>query len=167
MTLADVAERAGLSRQAIYLHFRDRTDLFLEIAREVDAITRVPELQTKVDEAGSAREALRQSVAVQANIKPRLHALVTAFDILRRSDPDAQAVHEERDGARLARVIEVVQRLADEGQLADGWEVPAAARLAWAVLSQRVWEDLGWDEERYAQEVARFLERALCPAPGT
>jgi AcrR family transcriptional regulator len=163
VTVTEVADRAGLSRQAIYLHFDDLTDLLLELSREADTGTRTDELQATIDQAPTAREALGSAVAVQAHIKPRLHALITALDILRRSDPAAQAAYAEREAARYRRVVDVVQRLNHEGQLAAEWDVESAAKLAWAMMSQRVWEDLGRPPGKaYADQLTRFLERALC-----
>lgn len=163
VTVTEVAERAGLSRQAIYLHFDDLTDLLLELSREADAGTRTDEHQATIDQAPTARAALHNAVAVQAHIKPRLHTLITALDLLRRSDPAAQAVYEERETARYRRVVEVVQRLEDEDELAADWDVETASKLAWAVMSQRVWEDLGCpSQDSYLDQLTRFLERALC-----
>lgn len=166
VTLTEVAAEAGLSRQGVYLHFDDLTDLLLELSREADAAARTADLQARIDNAPTSRDALRQAVAVQAHIKPRLHGLITAIDILRRSDPGAQAAYEERDNARYERVVQVVERLEREGELALGWDVESAARLAWAMMSQRVWEDIGCpDEEAYTAQLGRFLERALCKDP--
>lgn len=163
ITIKQVAERAGLSRQAIYLHFDDLTHLLLDLSREVDTGTRTAELQASIDQAATAREALRNAVRVQAYIKPRLHALITALDVLRRSDPAAQAAYAERDEARYRRVVDVVQRLEAEGQLAPEWDVERAAKLAWAMMSQRVWEDLGRPRAKeYTHQLTDFLERAMC-----
>lgn len=163
ITIKQLAERAGLSRQAIYLHFDDLTHLLLDLSREVDTGTRTAELQASIDQAATAREALRNAVRVQAYIKPRLHALITALDVLRRSDPAAQAAYAERDEARYRRVVDVVQRLEAEGQLAPEWDVERAAKLAWAMMSQRVWEDLGRPRAKeYTRQLTDFLERAMC-----
>lgn len=168
-SMGDVARRAGVSRQALYLHFSDRADLLLEVTRAVDASLRTPARQRRVDGAPTGRDALREAVALQAWLKPRLHGVVTALDALRRTDPAAQAAWQERDHARLARCEQVVRRLADDGDLADGWDVAGAARCVWAVTSQRVWDDLvndqGWSSARYRTHVTRLLERALLRSP--
>jgi AcrR family transcriptional regulator len=167
VTVTEVAERAGVSRQAIYLHFADLSEMLLELSREADSVTRTAALQATIDDAPTARQALHNAVAVQAHIKPRLHALITALDVMRRSDPAAQAVYEERDNARYQRVVAVVERLQREGELADDWDVESGARLAWAMMSQRVWEDLDChDEDTYTTELFRFLENALCRRAG-
>lgn len=163
-----IASRAGVSRQALYLHFADRATLLLELSRTGDADLRTPERQRRVDEAATGRDALREAVALQAWLKPRLHGLATALDVQRRTDAAAEAAWKEREHARLQRCTDVVQRLEAEGELADGWDVGTAASLMWAVTSQRVWDDLvrdqRWSSHRYRDHVHALLARALLRA---
>jgi AcrR family transcriptional regulator len=133
--MAAVATRAGVSRQALYLHFADRTSLFLELSRVIDASLRTPARQRRVDEAPTARDALREAIALQAWLKPRLRVVATALDVLRRSDPATDAAWTEREHARLERCEQVVRRLQADGDLTPGWDIPSAARCLWAVTS--------------------------------
>lgn len=168
-SMGDVARRAGVSRQALYLHFADRTSLLLEVSRLVDTTLRTPTRQRRVDHAPTARAALREAVALQAWLKPRLHGVATALDVLRRTDPAAEAAWQEREHARLDRCEQVIRRLQAEDQLADAWDVPSAARCFWAVTSQRVWDDLvneqGWPTARYRTYMTTLLEFALLRQP--
>jgi hypothetical protein len=115
------------------------------------------------------REALREAIAVQATLKPELRGIATALDVLRRTDPAADAAWKEREHARLQRCETVVTRLHAEGDLAAAWDVPTAARLLWAATSQRVWDDLavdqGWSTGQYRAHLTTMLEAALLPAP--
>ncbi len=165
LSMGEVANRASVSRQALYLHFADRTALFLEVSRLVDSTNRTPVRQRRVDKALTARDALREAIALQAWLKPRLRGVATAIDVLRRSDPAANAAWKEREHARLERCEQVVRRLHDEGELAPGWDVPTAARCFWAVTSQRVWDDLvmdqRWSSAQYRTHLTALLEAAL------
>jgi AcrR family transcriptional regulator len=169
ISMAAVATRAGVSRQALYLHFADRTSLFLEVSRVLDASLRTPARQRRVDEAPTARAALREAVALQAWLKPRLKGVANALDVLRRSDPAADAAWKEREHARLARCEKVVRRLQAEGDLTPDWDVPSAARCLWAVTSQRVWDDLaidqGWSTMQYQMRLTALVEAALLREP--
>ncbi|HEX3306227.1 MAG TPA: helix-turn-helix domain-containing protein [Streptosporangiaceae bacterium] len=168
VSMGQVARHAGLSRQALYLHFADRTSLFVEVSRMADAAARTPERQRRVDEAPTAREALREAIALQAVLKPELRGVATALDALRRTDPAAAAAWAEREHARLQRCEAVVTRLHAEGDLAAAWDVRTAARLLWAVTSQRVWDDLvadqGWSTDQYRAHLTTMLESALLSA---
>jgi len=164
-SMGQVGARAGVSRQALYLHFADRSALLLEVTRAADAAARTPEEQSRVDQAPDGRAALAEAVALQARLKPRLHAVASALDALRPSDPAAQAAWEEREHARLGRCEQVVARLATEEALAPEWTAGTAARLMWAATSQRVWDDLvldqGWTEQEYTAYLTCLLDRAL------
>jgi AcrR family transcriptional regulator len=168
VSMGQVAKYAGFSRQALYLHFADRTSLFVEVSRMADAAARTPERQRRVDEAPTARDALRAAIAVQAMLKPELRGIATALDVLRRTDPAADAAWKEREHARLQRCETVVTRLHAEGDLAAVWDVTTAARLLWAATSQRVWDDLvvdqGWSTGQYRTHLTTMLESALLPA---
>ena len=165
VSMGQIAQRAGVSRQALYLHFSDRTNLFLEVSRAADAMERTPTRQQRIDNAPTGRDALRESIALQAKLKPRLRGIATALDALRRTDPAAEAAWQEREHARLHRCEQVVRRLAADGDLAPTWNVETAAHCFWAVTSQRVWDDLvvdqGWSSTRYRQHLTHLLEAAL------
>lgn len=165
VSMTQVAKRAGVSRQALYLHFADRTSLFVEVSRMADAAARTPERQRRVDEAPTARDALREAVALQARLKPQLRGVATALDVLRRTDPAAEAAWKEREHARLHRCELVINRLQEEGELDPAWEAGQAARCMWAVTSQRVWDDLvvdqGWSSDQYRTQLTTMLESAL------
>lgn len=169
ISMGAVASHAGVSRQALYLHFADRTQLFLEVSRVADARLRTPARQRRIDEAPTAREALREAIAVQAWLKPRLKGVATALDVLRRNDPAADAAWKEREHARLRRCEQVVGRLEAEGELAPGWDPESAARCLWAVTSQRVWDDLavdqGWSTQQYRKHLTALVEAGLLRQP--
>ena len=164
-SMGEVAARAGVSRQALYLHFADRSALLLEVTRAADAAARTPAEQARVDQAPTGAAALAEAIALQARLKPQLRAVASALDALRRSDPAAQAAWEEREHARLGRCEQVVARLAEDGALAPPWTVQSAAQLLWAATSQRVWEDLvpgqRWTRQQYTTHLTTLLTRAL------
>lgn len=165
VSMGQVARHAGVSRQALYLHFADRTDLLLDVSRMVDASARTPERQRRVDDAPTSRAALREAIALQAVIKPELQGVAAAIHALRRTDPAADEVWKEREHMRLARARDVITRTQAAGELAEQWTVDTAARLLWAITSQRVWEDLvvdqGWTSDEYCRHLTELLESAL------
>lgn len=63
----------------------------------------------------------------------------------------------------------IVQRIADEGQLAEGWSVGDAADLFYTVTMQGPWRELtrelGWTSRRYAKNMTRLLLSSLVRHP--
>lgn len=165
VTMGRIAGAAGVTRQLLYLHFSGRADLLLAVTRAVDEEVRPAAEQQRVDDAADARAALREAVALQGRIKPRLAGIAAALDRLRQTDTDAAAAWQEREDARYARGRDVVARLAEEGALFDGLGVDDAARLLWSATSQRSWTELvvdtGWTTQQWTQRMTQLLERAL------
>jgi AcrR family transcriptional regulator len=163
--LEQIARRAGVSRQAIYLHFGSRGALLLALAEHVDETEGLAGLTARVREAGSGREALDRLVWLNAEYEPRIRAVAHAHDVARRADPDLEAAWQDRMRARRALYAEVVERLKDEGELAEGLTATQAVDLIWALLSSRVHEDLvvdrGWSRRRYEDRLRTLLHGAV------
>lgn len=170
VSMARIARAAGVTRQLLYVHFRGRADLLVELSRAVDREVRTPELQDRIDRAPTGVDALREAVAVQGRIKPRIHGVASAIDRARATDPDAAAAWDEREEARFRRCVDVVRRLRDDGVLDPAWTVEDGARLLWSMTSQRAWAELvhdaGWSTDRWVDHTTRALERALLGTSG-
>jgi len=166
-TMATIASAAGVSRQLLYFHFDGRLDLLVSLSRTVDAEVRTEARQAKVDGAPDAVAALREAVALQGYIKPRINGIAVAIDEMRSDDPAAGAAWEERESYRYRRCLDVVRRLEREGALSPDWKVPVAARLMWSNTGQRAWRELvvesGWSTRRWISHTTALLERALVP----
>ncbi len=142
LTMAQVAEKAGLSRQAVYLNFPGR-DALLAALQAGDS--EEPDL----DAALSARAALGLLIAAQAHADPALAALT-----------EAPAAAE----ARLARCRLVAGRFQSEAALAPQLSVETATDLLWTLTSPAVWRDLlarGWSGERYRSHISFLAASAL------
>lgn len=165
VSMGQIAATAGVTRQLLYFHFEGRADLLLQLSRAVDAEARTPSLQQRIDEAPDATMALGEMVAVQGEIKPRINGIASAIDRLRATDTSAAAAWEERESARLRRVSEVIERLANEHRLAPDWTVEAASRMAWSATSQRAWNELvieaGWTTREWVRHTTTLLVRGL------
>lgn len=165
VSMRQIAEASGVSRQLLYLHFKNRADLLLKVSRVMDARARTPAAQARIDDAPDGLAALREAVAVQGHIKPRIHAVARTIDRLRHMDEELAAVWREREQARLDRCMTVIRRLVEEGQLADGWTAKAAAQLMWSATSLRAWEELvgdqGWSTAAWVRHTTTVLVAGL------
>jgi AcrR family transcriptional regulator len=148
-TMADVARAAGLSRQAIYLHFPDRKTLLIALALRAKEEHPSP----KVEDAPSARAALSALVARFAEVYPKIWPVVRAQE------------SETRDLSIAPKCHALAQRFRDEGALAAHLSPAAAADLLSTLLSLSVWKELvvgrGWDSARYKSHIAFLAAGAL------
>ena len=171
--LGEVAKAAGVSRQALYLHFKDRTALFLAVAQHADDKRGLPEAIRRIQEAPTGLDALRHMAGTRARLNPEIWPLARVLDGVRREDPAAEIILQNRLVARLGACRTIVEQLARDGSLRAELEPTIAADLLWAFTSLRTWEDLvlvrGWTAAQYEERLVATLLRLLTntPAPDT
>ena len=163
--LSEVAERASVSRQAIYLHFGDRAGLLVALVQHVDEVLGLTQLAAHIFDAPTGGEALQRMVEVRSDYASKIDSVTQVFDAARYQDEAIAAAW--RDWMDFSRVVNrtIIQRIADEGQLAEGWTVDAAADVCYSVTMPGLWRELtrelGWTPEQYAENITRLLHRSL------
>jgi AcrR family transcriptional regulator len=165
LTMAAVAERAGCSRRAVYLHFSTRTELLLALFSHVAEAEDLAGSLLPVRQATDAVTALTEWVNHLARYFPRIHAMAHAVDTMARCDPDAD---ESRYFARSGQhdtASDLIAGLEREGRLAPGLTADAAADILFALSGLEVFErltiDRRWSTDRYAQHLAAVLRATL------
>jgi len=163
--LEEIAREAGVSRQAIYLHFGNRAGLLLAVGEHVDQTERLAEAARKVHTAETGAEELDAFVRLQADYTPRIAAIAKVFDEGRRRDPALAAGWDDRMHQRHAACTRIVKRLREERSLAPGWSVADAADMLWELTSIRTWEDLvhdrHWSKQRYTKLIGQVARRTF------
>jgi AcrR family transcriptional regulator len=170
VTVKEVAAAAGVSRQLVYFHYQNRAGLLLAMARHQDRssgfLRRVAETRT-LDPVPGFEALLRAWCAYLAEILPVARALEAAY-VTGDEGGDAwrDRMTELREAFRLA-----LERIADEGRLADGWTEPTAADWAWARVLPGGWAALvgmrGWDPREYTERTVASLLAELVAGAGT
>jgi len=166
--LVDVAREAGISRQAVYLHFDSRARLLLALVRHVDEVHGL-EAQVGDAVAGSdGAEALRRFIKVWGTYVRRIDGIAYAMHHLAHTDTEAAAAWNERMQLFRKLCRGFAAALHSEGNLAAGWTIDSAADLLWSMLSIRTWRELvlerRWSMTRYIEHMTRAVERTfVCP----
>jgi AcrR family transcriptional regulator len=164
-----VARAAGISRQALYLHFPSRARLLMALVRHVDDVHGLTTLLAAACARPSGPEALRRFIAVWGDYVRHISGIARAMQHLAATDPDAAAAWQERMRAfrRLCKTL--TARLAAEHRLAAGWTPDTAADLLATLLSIRVWRELvrerRWPIARYVTLMTRTAEQTLVKEP--
>jgi AcrR family transcriptional regulator len=166
--IADVAQRAGVSRQAVYLHFGDRGGLFLALGDHIDVSFGRNRLREHVFGAPSGLESLRRWVETMSWYTAKIDLVTRILEMGAETDEALAAVLKDRMTGRRGHVRRIAQRLDDEDRLRDGWTTETAGDLIYTVTLPGPWRVLtrvfGWSEERYAAEVTALLEQSLLTA---
>lgn len=167
--LEEVARDAGLSRQAVYLHFKSKSDLLVATARYQDEVAGTPELLRPVAEAPNAVEGLARGVAAYGAIEPLIYDAASLLYAARRSDPAAEAAWQDRMAFRRENIRRGIEALEREGLLADGWTVDEATDLAWTLVSLHTYEYLvrerGWPVDQLVRRLRDVLHATIVAAP--
>ncbi len=166
VSIRDIANRAGVSRQTVYIHFRNRSDLLIATTHYVDEILRVSERLMKSRASTSGLVRLDAYVEFWGNYLPQIYGLAKALLLLRETDEAAAAAWNNRmiamkDGCRAA--IEAIER---DGLLAREWTSSEATDLFWTLLSVRNWEqlclDCGYSSAQYIAQIQTLARRGFC-----
>lgn len=163
--MADVAKRAGVSRQAVYLHFPSRAELLVATTRHIDAIHDVDGRLAASRSAAGGLARLEAFIDAWAAYIPEVHGVCSALLAMRDTDAAAAAAWDDRMAALREGCAAAVQGLSDEGLLRPDLDSAGATDILWTLLSVRNWEhlcrDCGWPQDRYAAAMKDLARRAL------
>ena len=170
LTMANVAEHAGVSRRAVYLHFASRSDLVGGLFDYVSATEDLAASARAIRAAPTALAALEAWAHLEATYHVRILGVARAIEHVGRDDPDAVGWRRRIEAYQRELCQVVAQRLVDEHRLADGWTSQTAAEMLWALMAteplERLLRDRGWTPEQYEQRFANLL-RAAFVVPAT
>lgn len=163
--MVDIAKEAGVTRQAVYLHFNSRTGLLVALAQYVDEKEGLAELARPVWEAETGAEALERFVSLNAEYNPRIFPLVKALKGYRYSDEAIAAAWDDRMESRRDACRQLLLWVKEDGALDPDWDVEEATDALWALTSIQVWEQLvldrGWPRRRYERHLGAVLRRTF------
>lgn len=163
--LADAADRAGVSRQAVYLHFGDRAGLLLALVEYMPESLGFQEQLAHVFEAPTGVETLLRAVKLHSTYHAKIDSVAQVLEAAQYRDKALGAAWRDRMDRSRAAHRAIIQRIADEGELADGWTVDSAADLLYVVTMQGPWRELtrelGWTPQQYAENMAKLLLRSF------
>ncbi|MGD2026212.1 MAG: TetR/AcrR family transcriptional regulator [Anaerolineales bacterium] len=161
--MEDIAQAAGVSRQAIYLHFGSRVGLMVATVQYIDESAGFMERTKHVREEKDSLKAMVLFVDFWAEYVPSIYGVAKQLLLLRETDLGAAAAWEDRmDGLRNGPCRFLVDHLKRDGQLDPVWQVEQAVDFFWTLISIQTWESLvigrGWSEEQYAQHLKRIIQ---------
>lgn len=164
LKLQDVAEQAGVSRQALYLHFGDRQGLILALVRHMDESLALDDRLDDVYSAKEGRELLERAMRLNTEFWGKV-APVAGVLVGGREDDALGRAWQDRMAFRRTAFRRMADRLDDLGGLASPWDVDDAADLLYALTHFDSWRqltgELGWSDDHYVEAMTRLLARTL------
>ena len=163
--MGDIAKAAGISRQALYLHFASRAELLVATTHYVDEVKGLHERNSAWRAAKTGLELLETYVAFWAHYIPEIYGLGRALLAVRDTDEAAGAAWDDRMTSLRSGCRRTVEALHRDGVLAPEWTCDEATDIFWTLLSVRNWEqftvECGWSPEGYTERMQSLLKRTL------
>ena len=154
LTLDEVAKAAGVSRQAIYLHFPSKAELLTELHLHIFATDVLPAVQRHpVTDTMAAWEAIDATIASDVEVVAKVWRIHEALTQARRQHPEVDQTLRPREKERYDELVELGHRLEREGGLPPEIGVGLFADMMWGLLNVGTYYNLvierGWSLEQY------------------
>jgi AcrR family transcriptional regulator len=168
VTVADIAAATGVSRQLVYVHFENRAGLLVAMARRHDV---------RSGFAGRAAEArsLPPVAALERLLRlwfayvPEILPVARALEAAATNGDEGGVAWRDRMGDLREMFAAAVERVEQDGRLAEGWTVPSATDWVWAraqpATFQHLVVDRAWPADDYTERAVRsILAEVVIPA---
>jgi AcrR family transcriptional regulator len=163
--LVDVADRAGVTRQAVYLHFGDRSGLLVALVDFIDVSLGAVQLRAHIHGGATGVESLQRWIETMSWYTVKIDRVTQVLESSQYQDEALAAAWRDRMGRRQLHIRSIVERVAAEGHLAEGWSVDVAVELIYVVTMPGAWRELtrelGWTAEQYTQHLTRLIRSAF------
>jgi len=167
--MSDVAKAAGVSRQAVYLHFKTRADLLIAVTRHIDKVEDVDARLVKSRNASGGLERLDAFIEAWGGYIPIIYPVARALIAMAPTDEAARLAWADRMNAMRQGCEAALQAMARDGVLRTHLTADQSADLLWTLLSVRNWEsltqDCDWPQEEYIRQTKMLARRTFLPAP--
>jgi AcrR family transcriptional regulator len=153
--LEAVAKKAGVSRQAIYLHFASKGALLTELHLRIYETDVVPALECNpIWTQPTALAALDAAIAVDAEVASKVWMIHEALVVARRHFPEVDETLRPREDERYQELVRLGRWLKKEQNLPSGMSAGTFADMLWGLNSLGTFRNLvierGWSIDRYA-----------------
>ena len=137
-----IADRAGVSVPTLYTHFESKGKLLSAVVGEISREVGLFAGFERVWRCHDGESALRTMLETTFRFWHRAWSLAEFGLRVRRIDPELGARFDRLDESRLGHLVVICRRLAQEGRLKTRTSPARAARVAFALTTPYVYEEL-------------------------
>lgn len=165
-SLADISQEAGVSRQALYLHFGSRAGLLLAAVRHHDTEAGLGQrFEDAVTASSSGANAARAWMNVWLDYLPEVASVAQRLEAAASSDAAAHEALSERMELQRANLTRVFEWVRQDGALRADLTPSQAAEMMWSLVHVTAWQQLvvecGWTAAGFALSRLALLDRAI------
>jgi AcrR family transcriptional regulator len=168
--LEAVAKRAGVSRQAIYLHFASKAELLTALHAYIYETDVAPTLERHpIWTAPTALDGLDALIAVDAEVASKVWRIHEALVVARRHHAEVDDTLRPREADRYAEIVRLGRWLKKERYLPPRMRVGTFADIVWGLTSLGTFQNLvierGWSIDRFVAWVRQTMRTQLAANP--
>ena len=163
--MSDIAKAAGVSRQALYLHFPARSDLLVATTLHIDLVKNVDGRLARSRSAKTGTERLSAFIEAWGNYIPEIYGVAKALMAMSETDDAAKLAWDGRMQAVRHGCRAAIDALERDGRLTPAHSTELATDILWALLSVRTWEQLTvdccWPQQLYIDKTQVLARQML------
>ena len=163
--MTDIAKQAGISRQALYLHFSTRSEMKIATTRYIDEVKGVEARLVSSRSAKTGIERLDAFIDAWGNYIPEIYGVAKALLAMKDTDEAAALAWNDRMQAVRHGCEAAINALGGDGVLLPEHTPEQATDILWTMLSVRNWEQLtiecGWPQKQYIETTKSLAQRVL------
>ena len=160
-----IAKAAGISRQAIYLHFNSRLDLFVATLQYLSEVLDVDSRLAPSRAADTGVERLALYIESWGYFLPEIYGVAKAMLLAQDGDDAAAEAWKDRMLAMREGCHAAIAALDADGTLAKEWQIKPATDVLWTMLCVQNWEHLvnecGWSTQEYVEGIQTMAKRTF------
>jgi AcrR family transcriptional regulator len=169
--LEDIAEAAGVSRQAVYKsHFASKAELLLALVQHLHVAEKLDELTLRYTQAKSGLEMLEEGIRAIVLIEARIHDIAMVLTAAASADAGAAAALHDRLEVRRGALRGALERVQGEQRLSPRWSVEQAVDVLSALTSVDTYQQLvvdgAWQPEELVRRVWELAQTFLVEPGG-
>jgi len=152
--LEAVAKKAGVSRQAIYLHFPSKAELLTALHLHIFDTDVVPALRRHpITDGMSGLDVLDATIAADVEVVDKVWRIHESLTVARRQHPEVDQTLVPREEEHYEGLLDVGRRLERDGALPPAMPVGLFTDMLWGLLNLGTFRNLvverGWSLEQY------------------
>jgi AcrR family transcriptional regulator len=151
--MSDIAKRAGVSRQAVYLHYENRATLLIAATKYLDDLKDSNARLLASRTASTGVQRLDAYIEAWGEYIPEIYGIAKALMAMSDMDEAAYAAWDDRMQAMREGCAAAIEALHRDNKLSAVFSTEQATDILWTQLSVRNWEQLtqhcGWTQAQY------------------
>ncbi len=163
--MADIAKTAGISRQAMYLHFDSRIELMIATVKYVDEIKELNKRLELFNAAKTGVEMLNSLVEVWGNYIPEIYSIAKAMLLTKENDEATATAWMGCMSGLRSYCQQTIETIYKEKQLNHNWKIQEAVEILWTYISIHNWEQLtlecNWSNQKFIKNTQTLLHSIL------